>query len=172
MNRRTRRASLVLSCLLVLGVVAAIAPYLARANNSKQPGAPLPPPRANASLSSPYPYLTGDDIAHRMGFLFRVTAGLAPAALVDYDRKAKTIVVEIIGSAEKTDGAKREIEAFTATIKDRIVPYAKERHGMTLEDRDVTLIYFNDGGEGATPYEIVRRQEGKYVTPARESSEN
>jgi hypothetical protein len=158
MNRRTRRASLVLSCLVALGIVAALVPFLARANNSK--------------LSNPYPYLAGDDIAHRMGFLFRVTAGLAPAALVDYDRKAKTIVVEIIGSAEKTDGAKREIEAFTATIKDRIVPYAKERHGITLEDRDVTLIYFNDGGEGASPYEIVRRQEGKYVTPARESSEN
>ena len=159
MNRRTRRASLVLFCLLALGIVAAFVPFLARANNSKP-------------LSTPYPYLAGDDIAHRMGFLFRVTAGLAPAALVDYDRKAKTIVVEIIGSAEKTDGAKREIEAFTATIKDRIVPYAKERHGITLEDRDVTLIYFNDGGEGASPYEIVRRQEGKYVTPARESSEN
>lgn len=159
MNRRTRRASLVLSCLLALGIVAAVVPFLARANNSKQ-------------LSTPYPYLAGDDIAHRMGFLFRVTAGLAPAALVDYDRKAKTIVVEIIGTAEKADGAKREIEAFGAVIKDRIVPYAKERHGITLEDRDVTLIYFNDGGEGATPYEIVRRQEGKYVTPARESSGN
>ena len=159
MNRRTRRASLVLSCLLALGIVAAFVPFLARANNSKL-------------LSTPYPYLAGDDIAHRMGFLFRVTAGLAPAAIVDYDRKAKTIVVEIIGTAEKADGAKREIEAFGAVIKDRIVPYAKERHGITLEDRDVTLIYFNDGGEGATPYEIVRRQEGKYVTPARESSEN
>ena len=158
MNRRTRRASLALSCLVALGIVAALVPFLARANNSK--------------LSTPYLYLAGDDIAHRMGFLFRVTAGLAPAALVDYDRKAKTLTVEIIGSAEKADGAKREIEAFNAVIKDRIVPYAKERHGITLEDRDVTLIYFNDGGEGATPYELVRRQEGKYVTPARESSEN
>jgi hypothetical protein len=35
----------------------------------------------------------------------------------------------------------------------------------------VTLIYFNDGGDGA-PYELVRRQDGKYVTPARETGEN
>lgn len=158
MNPRTRPTPLVWSCLLALGIVAALVPFLARASNSK--------------LSTPYPYLAGDDIAHHMGFLFRVSAGLTPAALVDYDRKARTITVEIIGSAEKVDGAKREIEGFTAIIKDRIAPYAKERHAIALEDRDVTLIYFNDGGEGATPYELVRRQDGKYVTPVRESSEN
>lgn len=155
MNRPTRRAPLVFTCLLA--IVSVSVPLLAGASNPK--------------LSSPYPYLAGDDIAHRMGFLFRVTAGLTPAALVDYDRKAKIITVEIIGSAEQVDGAKREIEAFMATIRDRIVPYAKDRHGITLEDRDVTLIYFNDGGDGA-PYELVRRQDGKYVTPARETGEN
>ena len=160
MNPRTRRAPLVSLSLLALGVTVALVliPLLASAGNPK--------------LSTAYPYLAGDDIARRMGGLFRVTAGLATGTLVDYDRKARTIMVEIIGSAEEAEGAKREIEAFVATIRERIAPYAKARHGISLDDRDVTLIYFNDGGEGA-PYEIVRRQDGNYLmaSPASESGE-
>ena len=152
MNPRMRPAPLVSLCLLLLGTVGTLVavPLLARAGSQK--------------LSTNYPYLAGDDIARRMGGVFRVTAGLAPGALVDYDRRARTITVEIIGSGDEVAGAKREIEAFAATIRERIVPYAKDRHGVSLDDRDVTLIYFNDGGEEA-PYEVVRRQDGKFLVP-------
>ena len=154
MNHRTLRVPLVLLGLLVVAVAAGTIP--ARTGNPK--------------LSTPYPYLAGDDIARRMGGVFRTTAGLSPTTLIDYDRKTKTIVVEIIGSGAEADGAKREIEAFVAVIHDRIAPYAKERHGFVLGDRDVTLIYYNDGDED-TPYEVARRQDGKYViAPARQSS--
>ena len=161
MNPRTRPAPLVPLSLLLLGIALALVaiPLLARAGNPK--------------LSTAYPYLAGDDIARRMGGVFRVSAGLAPGTLVDYDRQTKTITVEITGSAEDVEGAKREIEAFAGTIRERIAPYAKARHGLSLDERDVTLIYFNDGGEG-TPYEVVRRKDGKYLVPppAKESGEN
>src|SRR5512147_773917 len=137
MNQNQRRARLVPIALVALGVAltmaVTVAPFLARANNPK--------------LSTAYPYLVGDDIAHRMGSVFRVTAGLPTTAFTDYDRKARVLTVEITGSAEGVDGAKREIEAFAATIRERIAPYAKERHGIALDDRDVTLIYVNDGGD-------------------------
>ena len=155
MNQNQRRAPLVPMALVALGVALtaalALTPYLAGASNPK--------------LSTAYPYLAGDDIAHRMGSVFRVTAGLPTTAFTDYDRKARVLTVEIMGSAEEVEGAKREIEAFVTTIRERIGPYAKERHGIALDDRDVTLIYWNDGGDEA-PYEVVRRQDGKYVVPA------
>ena len=159
MNHRTLRVPFVLLGLLVLAIAAA----------AIAAGA-IPARTGNPKLSTPYPYLAGDDIARRMGGVFRTTAGLSPTTLIDYDRKKKTIVVEIIGSGAEADGAKREIEAFVAVIHDRIAPYAKERHGLALNDRDVTLVYYNDGDEDQ-PYEVARRQDGKYiVAPAHQSS--
>ena len=161
MKSPTRTARLVSLCLLALGVALALAPFYAHANNPK--------------LSTHYPYLVGDDIAQRMGGVFRVTAGLTPGTIVSYDRKERTVTVEIIGASEEVEGAKREIEALVTVVRDRIVGYAKQRHGVTLADRDVTFIYLNDGGE-ATPYELVRRQDGKYLVaptpPASEGSGN
>jgi len=148
MNLPPRHARLVSLWLLALGIGLALIPILAGASNPK--------------LSTNYPYLVGDDIAFRMGGVFRVTAGLTPGTLVGYDRKARTVTVEIVGTSEEVEGAKREIEAFVTVIRDRIVGYAKERHGVTLADRDVTFIYMNDGGD-ATPYELIRRQDGKYI---------
>lgn len=160
MNLPPRHARLVSVCLLALGIGLTLIPLLALAGNVK--------------LSTHYPYLVGDDIAFRMGGVFRVTAGLTPGTLISYDRKRRTVTVEIIGTSEEVDGAKREIEALASVVTERIVPYAKERHGVTLADRDVTFIYMNDGGE-ATPFELVRRQDGKYIVakpPATEGGGN
>ena len=161
MKKPPRHARLVSLCLLALGMAVALVPFYAHANNPK--------------LSTHYPYLVGDDIAQRMGGVFRVTAGLAPGTLVSYDRKERAITVEIVGTSEEVEGAKREIEALVTVVRDRIVGYAKQRHGVSLADRDVTFIYLNDGGE-ATPYELVRRQDGKYLVaptpPASEGSGN
>ena len=161
MRKPTRNDRLVSLSLLALGVALVLAPFYAHANNPK--------------LSAHYAYLVGDDIAQRMGGVFRVTAGLTPGTIVSYDRKARAVTVEIVGASEEVEGAKREIEALVTVVRDRIVGYAKERHGVSLGDRDVTFLYLNDGGE-ATPYELVRRVDGKYLVaptpPASEGSGN
>ncbi len=126
--------------------------------------AAMPAEAASKGLSQSYSYMVGDDVAARTGGLFRVVAGLEASTLVYYDRKEQNIVSYIVGSAEDIDGAKREIEGFVSAVKEYVLPYAKSRHGIDLSENDVTLIYFNDGGDGS-PYEMVRRENGKYKTP-------
>lgn len=125
--------------------------------------AAIPAQGANKRLSQSYAYTVGDDVAARTGGLFRVVAGLEASTLVYYDRKAQNIVSYIVGSAGDVAGAKREIEGFVSAVKEYVVPYAKS-HGIELTENDVTLIYFNDGGDGS-PYEMIRRENGKYATP-------
>jgi hypothetical protein len=124
----------------------------------------VPAKGANKRLSQPYSYTVGDDVAARAGGLFRVVAGLEASTLVYYDRKDQNIVSYIVGSAGDVEGAKREIEAFVSAVKEYVLPYAKSRHGLDLTENDVTLVYFNDGGDGS-PYEVVRRENGKYTAP-------
>ncbi|MEK7348016.1 MAG: hypothetical protein AABZ94_04025 [Candidatus Eisenbacteria bacterium] len=124
----------------------------------------------NKRLSNPYTYTMGDDIAKRMAAIFRITAGLEPATMVSYDRKAHNLVAEILGSTEEIEGAKREIEGFVQAIRDGVAPYARKQHGIDLADTDVTLIYYNDTGD-EPPYEIVRRENGVFVEPAPESGD-
>ncbi|HKW51051.1 MAG TPA: hypothetical protein VJQ53_04890 [Candidatus Eisenbacteria bacterium] len=119
----------------------------------------------NKRLSQSYSYMVGDDVATRTAGFFRVVAGLEASTLVYYDRKEQNIVAYIVGSAEDVAGAKREIEGFVSAVKEYVLPYAKSQHGMALSENDVTLIYFNDGGEGA-PFEVVRRENGQYKAAA------
>ena len=118
----------------------------------------------NARLSTPCAYTVGDDIARRMASIFRITGGLETATMVSYDRKTRTLVAEILGSTEDVEGAKREIEGFLGVIRERVAPYAKKQHGVTLADTDVTLLFYNDTGD-EPPYEIVRRENGAFVEP-------
>jgi len=135
-------------------------------------GGIAPPARAdNKKLSEAYAYTVGDDIADRMGGLFNVVAGLEASTLVYYDRKAQNIVTYVVGSAEDVPGAKRELEAFVSAVKDYVVPYAKGAHDLVITDKDVTLIYYNDGGD-ASPYEVVRRENGVYKVPPPSSEDN
>ena len=120
---------------------------------------------ANKRLSQAYSYTVGDDVAARTAGLFRVVAGLEASTLVYYDRKEQNVVSYIVGSASDVAGAKREIEAFVSAVKEYVLPYAKSQHGLALTENDVTLIYFNDGGDGS-PFEIVRRENGQYKAAA------
>ncbi len=115
----------------------------------------------NKRLSQPYSYTVGDDVATRTAGLFRVVAGLEASTLVYYDRKEQNLVSYIVGSAEDVPAAKREIEGFVSAVKEYVLPYAKSQHGIALSENDVTLIYFNDGGDGS-PFELVRRENGEY----------
>ena len=126
--------------------------------------AALPACASNKRLSQSYSYTVGDDIAMRTGGFFRVVAGLEASTLVFYDRKQQNIVAYVVGSAEEVEGAKREIEAFVSAVREYVIPYAKNQHGIDLAENDVTLIYYNDGGDGA-PFEVVRRENGKYAVP-------
>lgn len=123
----------------------------------------LPAEGGNKRLSQSYSYTVGDDVATRTAGLFRVVAGLEASTLVYYDRKEQNIVSYIVGSAEDVAAAKREIEGFVSAVKEYVLPYAKSQHGIDLSENDVTLIYFNDGGDGP-PFELVRRENGQYKT--------
>jgi len=118
-------------------------------------------PTTASALSQPYSYTVGDDVASRMGGFFRVVAGLEASTQVYYDRKSGHIVADVVGSASDVEGAKRELESFLVAVRGYIAAYAKTQHGITLTAKDVTLIYHNDGGEGA-PYEVVRWEDGVY----------
>ena len=114
------------------------------------------------SLSHPYAYLVGDDVATRMSGILRVVAGLEASTLVYYDRKDGRIVANVVGSASDVPGAERELDSFLQAVRQFVFPYAKRQHGLDLSDTDVTLVYYNDGGEGGAPYEVVRRENGAY----------
>lgn len=127
-----------------------------------------------SELSRPYSYTVGDDIAGRMAGFFRVVAGLEASTQVYYDRKTGHITADVVGSATDVEGAKRELESFLVAVRGYIAAYAKTQHGITLTAKDVTLIYHNDGGEGA-PYEVVRWEDGVYkaapIPPAGEQKD-
>jgi hypothetical protein len=118
----------------------------------------------NKQLTQAYSYTVGDDIADRAGGIFDVVAGLEASTLAYYDRKEQNIITYVVGSAEDVEGAKREIEAFVQAVREYLVPYAKSQHGVVMTDKDVTLVYYNDGGDGA-PFEVVRRENGEFKTP-------
>lgn len=133
--------------------------------------APMQAEAHNKRLSESYTYTVGDDIAERVGGLFRVVAGLEASTLVYYDRKERNIVAYVVGSAFEAEGAKRELEAFVHAVREYVLTYAKSQHGFDLTDQDVTLIYFNDGGE-TSPFEILRRENGVYkVSPDQAADE-
>lgn len=113
-------------------------------------------------LSASYPYLVGDDVASRMSGIIRVVAGLEANTMVYYDRKDHRIVATIVGSASDVAGAERELDSFLQAVRQFVFPYAKRQHALDLSDSDVTLVYYNDGGEAGAPYEVVRRENGKY----------
>ena len=116
----------------------------------------------NGRLSEPYPYLVGDDVASRMSGIIRVVAGLEASTMVYYDRKDRTIVANVVGSASDVPGAERELDSFLQSVRQFVFPYAKRQHGLDLSDNEVTLVYYNDGGEAGAPYEVVRRENGTY----------
>jgi hypothetical protein len=122
-------------------------------------------------LGQAVPYTAGDDIAARMGAIFRVTAGLPLATLVYYDREAGDIVVNILGSTEDPEAARREIEGFVEAIGTDVAVYAKSRHGVALTERDVMFVYYNETGD-EPPYEVVRRVDGTYVLPGPQAEGN
>ena len=116
----------------------------------------------NARLSTPYPYMVGDDVASRMSGIIRVVAGLEANTMVYYDRKDQKIVANVVGSAPDVPGAERELDSFLQAVRQFVFPYAKHQHGIDLSDTEVTLVYYNDGGEAGVPYEVVRRENGGY----------
>jgi hypothetical protein len=116
-------------------------------------------------LAQPYTYTVGDDIAFRMAGFFRVVAGLEASTLVYYDRKEHILVADVVGTSADPQGAERELESFLAAVREFVTPYAKSQHGIDLTDRDVTLVYYNDGGDDS-PYEVVRREHGVYKVAA------
>ncbi|HMI31306.1 MAG TPA: hypothetical protein VK527_06165 [Candidatus Limnocylindrales bacterium] len=118
----------------------------------------------NPGLNSKYEYTVGDDIAQRLGGIFRITGGIEQPALVYYDRDKHDIVAEIIGSTDNVEGAKREIGALVEVIQGEAVSYAKKRHSLDLTSDDVTLIYYVDSDQGV-PVEVVRREGGKFLVP-------
>jgi hypothetical protein len=91
-----------------------------------------------------------------MGAMFKITAGLPQATLVYYDRKKNDIVVDIVGSTDDPEGARREIEGFVDAIGTGVAPYARAQHGVSLTERDVTFIYFNETGDELRT--VVRRK--------------
>jgi hypothetical protein len=116
----------------------------------------------NARLSTPYPYMVGDDIASRMAGIIRVVAGLEANTMVYYDRKNQKIVANVVGSASDVPGAERELDSFLQAVRRFGFPYAKSQHGLDMSDTEVTLVYYNDGGDAGVPYEVVRRENGAY----------
>jgi hypothetical protein len=121
----------------------------------------------NPDLSKPYTYTVGDAIAGRMQGIFRIVAGLESSTLVYYDRDARNVVAEIVGSADDVEGAKREIQAFVQAIHDGVIGFAKKQLHVSLTDKDVTLVYYSSGDEDG-PVEIVRRENGTFVVPKSE----
>lgn len=120
----------------------------------------------NARLSQTYTYLVGDDVASRMSGILRVVAGLEANTLVYYDRKDQRIVANVVGSASDVQGAERELDSFLQAVRQFVFPYAKRQHNLDLSDTEVTLVYYNDGGESGAPYEVVRRENGTYKPAA------
>ena len=118
--------------------------------------------KGGGRLAQSYPYVVGDDIATRMSGIIRVVAGLEANTMVYYDRKDHRIVATVVGSASDVPGAERELDSFLQAVRQFVFPYAKREHGLDLADSDVTLVYYNDGGEAGTPYEVVRRENGAY----------
>jgi hypothetical protein len=116
----------------------------------------------NARLSTPYPYMVGDDVASRMSGIIRVVAGLEANTMVYYDRKDQKIVANVVGSASDVPGAERELDSFLQAVRRFGFPYAKRQHGLDMSDNEVTLVYYNDGGDAGVPYEVVRRENGAY----------
>ena len=118
--------------------------------------------KGGGRLDQSYPYVVGDDIASRMSGIIRVVAGLEANTLVYYDRKDHRIVATVVGTAADVAGAERELDSFLQAVRQFVFPYAKRTHGLDLSDSDVTLVYYNDGGEAGAPYEVVRRENGAY----------
>ena len=116
----------------------------------------------NKRLSQPYAYMIGDDVATRMSGILRVVAGLEANTMVYYDRKDQKIVANVVGTASDVPGAERELDSFLQAVRQFVFPYAKHQHGIDLSDTEVTLVYYNDGGEAGVPYEVVRRENGAY----------
>ncbi|HET9940479.1 MAG TPA: hypothetical protein VFR25_05205 [Candidatus Eisenbacteria bacterium] len=118
--------------------------------------------KGGGRLAQPYPYMVGDDVATRMSGIIRVVAGLEANTMVYYDRKDHRIVASVVGTASDVAGAERELDSFLQAVRQFVFPYAKRAHGLDLSDSDVTLVYYNDGGEAGSPYEVVRRENGAY----------
>ena len=90
---------------------------------------------------------------------FGVVAGLEASTLVYYDRKdAEHRFVhrwKRRGRRGRQAGD-RSVRERSQRVRRALRRRASTGHG-TLSENDVTLIYFNDGGDGS-PFEVVRRE--------------
>lgn len=87
--------------------------------------------------------------------------------LTQFDRAAKKLIITIIGSRSNVEGARKTLDDFQRII----VPFSKgileKQHGIRLNDSNTTIVYLvrSGYGESAQLKEVLRRENGKFITP-------
>ena len=127
-----------------------------------------------AVLSRPYATTLGDAIASTMTQLVPVVKSNASfhwrvdgPVVVTYDHTAAKLVVSVFGdppsggygSPGVVDKAKAALEYFRGQAFPVIATCIGQSYGVSLNDADLTLVYFNRG----TMKEVIRREGTKYL---------
>lgn len=142
------------------------------------PAVALTPPASatipHANLSTPYAAALGDVIAFTMTQLVAVVKSnerflwrIDGPVVITYDHTSTKLVVSVFGdpptggygSPGGVDKAKAALEYFRAKAFPVISTCIGKSYGVSLDDSDLTLVYFNSG----TMKEVLRREGARYL---------
>jgi hypothetical protein len=87
--------------------------------------------------------------------------------LVQYDRGTKKLLITIVGSRSNVEGARKSMADFLRVFGPFEQSILRKQRGIRLTDANTTIVYLvsTGYGESAQLKEVVRREDGKYITP-------
>jgi hypothetical protein len=155
---------------LVLCTLGALASAAMAADNQAATPATLPA----AVLTKPYTVMLGDMLASAMTQLVPVVKAsesfqwrIDGQVVITYDHTSSKLVVSVFadppiggyGAPGVVDKAKASLEYFRGKVFPVIATSVGQTYGVSLNDTDLTLVYFNRG----TMKEVIRREGAKYL---------
>ncbi len=85
--------------------------------------------------------------------------------LVTYEPEPNKIDIELFGDSVGIEPARNLTSGVWSFVEDRFLPYMERRFGVSLEQSDFRVIYYEgaDLGEESTP--IIMLLDGRFVLP-------
>jgi hypothetical protein len=119
-------------------------------------------PDTTAGLEAEYSMQTGDYAAVLLPEFLRIRTDLAYPVVVTYEPEPNRLDVEVFGPTATVEQARYVIGLYWDFIQAYFFPYAERRLGVTLEEGDFAIVYYDTSrAEWMKP--LVQMVEGQYV---------
>jgi hypothetical protein len=119
----------------------------------------------SSSLNSNYQIKVGDYAAILLRGFIGVSSKLYSACICTYEPDANKLDVEIYGDKGDVEGAREIINEYWNFIKTSYIPYAKKRLGVSLNEINFRIMYYNRESASGTKL-VLQFINGQFGVPS------